>query len=229
MNTQNYSYSQSQNIPQPTSNSLNLNDQSRSSQGKNENYPFFQQNGNHTNRYHTRNQPPFYTANYFPSDDEKCYNQNQQRFYSSQTPRSYSIDQLEIFKPNTRDEQIRPPRNNPTSCNNISQPQNPVNTQPYQPTQMHNKIPLPYYLQQHEITKSQPTKISQKPKAAESLQMTMNPYLMGDSSISSNKQLDPEYSVEDYLHAVTANLILKIGPEPLNTPLHQNWILDAQP
>ena len=53
---------------------------------------------------------------------------------------------------------------------------------------------------------------------------------MGGSSISSNKPLmdytgtDPEYSVEDYLNAVTANLILNIGPEPVNTPLHQNWI-----
>ena len=68
------------------------------------------------------------------------------------------------------------------------------------------------------------------PNAAESLQMTMNPYLMGGSSITSNKPLmvftgtDPEYSVEDYLIAVTANLILNIGPEPINTPLHQNWI-----
>ena len=35
---------------------------------------------------------------------------------------------------------------------------------------------------------------------------------------------DPEYSVEDYLNAVTAYLILNIGPEPINTPLHQNWI-----
>ena len=60
--------------------------------------------------------------------------------------------------------------------------------------------------------------------------MTMNPYLMGESSIKSNKPLmvftgiDPEYSVEDYLSAVTANLVLNIGPEPINTPLHQNWI-----
>ena len=65
---------------------------------------------------------------------------------------------------------------------------------------MHNKIPPPYYLQQHEITKSQLTNFSQMPNAAESLQMTMNPYLMGGSSISSNKPLmvftgtDPEYS-----------------------------------
>ena len=66
--------------------------------------------------------------------------------------------------------------------------------------------------------------------AAESLQMTMNPYLMGESSISSSKPLkvftdtDPEYCVEDYLNAVTANLVLIIEPEPVNTPLHQNWI-----
>ena len=51
---------------------------------------------------------------------------------------------------------------------------------------------------------------------------------MGGSSITSNKPLmvfrgtDPEYSVEDYLNAVTAKLILIIGPEPINTPLHQN-------
>ena len=95
---------------------------------------------------------------------------------------------------------------------------------------MHNEIPLPYFLQQHEITKSQLTNFSQMPHAAESLQMSMNPFLMEGSSITSNKPLmvftgtDPENSVEDYLNAVTANLILKIGPEPLNTPLHQNWI-----
>ena len=100
----------------------------------------------------------------------------------------------------------------------------------YQPTQMQNEIPLPYYLQQHEITKYQLSNFSQMPNAAESLQMTMNPYLMGGSSNTSNKPLmaftgtDPEYSVEDYLNAVTANLILNIGPEPNNTPLHQNWI-----
>ena len=99
----------------------------------------------------------------------------------------------------------------------------------YQPTQMQNEIPLPYYLQ-HEITKNQTTNFSQIPNAAESLQMTMNPYLMGGLPITSNKPLrvftgtDHEYSVENYLNAVTANLILNIGPELINTPLHQNWI-----
>ena len=56
----------------------------------------------------------------------------------------------------------------------------------------------------------------------------MNPYLMGRQSISSIKPLMvftgtyPEYSVEDYLNAVTAKLILNIGPEPVITPLHQS-------
>ena len=60
--------------------------------------------------------------------------------------------------------------------------------------------------------------------------MTMNPYLMGGSAISSNKPLmvftrtDPESLVDVYLNAVTVNLISNIGPEPINTPLHQNWI-----
>ena len=89
----------------------------------------------------------------------------------------------------------------------------------YQPTQMENEIPLPYYLQQHEITKNQLTNFSQMPNAEESLQMTMNPY-----PLILFTGTDPEYSVEDFLNAVTANLILNIGPEPVITPLHQNWI-----
>ena len=110
------------------------------------------------------------------------------------------------------------------------QPQNLMTMHSYQPTEMQNEIPLLYYLQQHKITKNQLSNFSQMPNAAESLQMTMNPYLMGGSSITSKKPLmvftgtDPEYSVEDYLNAVTANLISNIGPEPINTPLHQNWI-----
>ena len=46
----------------------------------------------------------------------------------------------------------------------------------YHPTQMQNEMPLRYYLQQHEVTKNQLTNLSQIPNAAESLQMTMNPY-----------------------------------------------------
>ena len=53
---------------------------------------------------------------------------------------------------------------------------------------------------------------------------------MSISSIKSIKTLmvftgtDPDYSVEDYLIAVTSHSILNIGLEPVNTPLHQNWI-----
>ena len=67
-----------------------------------------------------------------------------------------------------------------------------MNTQNYQPTQVQNEIPLPFYLQQHEITKTQNKNFSQIPNAAESLQMTMNPYLMGDSSMVFTGT-DPEY------------------------------------
>ena len=35
---------------------------------------------------------------------------------------------------------------------------------------------------------------------------------------------DPEYSLEGYLKAVTANFFLNLGLEPNKTPLHQNWI-----
>ena len=70
---------------------------------------------------------------------------------------------------------------NPTSTQfyQPAQSQNPVSMHSYQPTQMQIGIPPPYYLQQHEITKKLLTNFSQIPNAAESLQMTMNPYLMG--------------------------------------------------
>ena len=61
------------------------------------------------------------------------------------------------------------------------------------------------------------------PNAVESLQMNLNPYLMGGSSITlmAFTGTEPEYSVEDNLNAVTANLFLNIEPEPINTPHHQ--------
>ena len=98
------------------------------------------------------------------------------------------------------------------SYNKKFQSQNPINTQSYQPTQMQNEILLPFYLQEHETTKTQLTFFSRKPNAAESLQMTMIPYLMGGSSISSNEPLmvftgtDLENSIEIYLNAVSSNM-----------------------
>ena len=47
------------------------------------------------------------------------------------------------------------------------QPQNPMSMHSFQPTQMQNEIPLPCYLQQHEITKNQLSNFSQMPNAAE--------------------------------------------------------------
>ena len=86
-------------MPQPNSNTVNFHDQLRSSQEQNGNYPFFLQNKNHTNKYNTKNQPHYYAQNNFLSDEEKYYKQNNQRFYSNQRPRSYSIEQPDIFEP----------------------------------------------------------------------------------------------------------------------------------
>ena len=68
---------------------------------------------------------------------------------------------------------MRQPRSNHESQNNNFYSQNLANTDYYQPTQMQNEIPLPYYLQQHEIRKNQLINFSQIPNAAESLQMTI--------------------------------------------------------
>ena len=141
---------------------------------------------------------------------------------------------MKIYPQNPTDMQNQQPMHiqNPFNAQSFQpiQPQNPMSMHSYQPSQMQNEISLPYYLQQHEISKNQHSNFSQMTKAAESLQMTMNPYLMGGLSITSNKPLmvftgtNHEYSVEDYLYAVTANLILNIGLESINTPLNQNWI-----
>ena len=120
-------YSQSQIIQQPPSNSVNFNDHPQTSQDRSEIYPFFQQNKINTNRYQSRNQPPYRTARYFPADDDEYYNQFFQRFYPSQRPRSFSIDQPDIFDPYTRQ-----PRTNPASQNITIQTLNPINTQLYQ-------------------------------------------------------------------------------------------------
>ena len=173
---------------------------------------------------------PYYTPNYHSSDDDDFHDQNHQQNSQNHRLQSYHVNQPDIFEPYTREQHMGQSGPNYEPQNNNFYSQNQANTGYYQPTQMQNKIPLPYCLQQHEITKNQLTNFSLMPNAAESLQMTLNPYLMGGSSITSNKLLmvftgtDPENSVEDYLNAVTANLILNIGLVPINTPLHQNWI-----
>ena len=114
-----------------------------------------------------------------------------------------------------------------TQPSSNTQSQNQSSTQGYQPNPMQNEIPLPYYFQQHENTKTQLTIFTQLSNTAESFQMTMIPNLMGGLSIRSEKTImvftetDPGYSVEDFLNSVTAKLILIIGSEPINTSLHQ--------
>ena len=89
-------------------------------------------------------------------------------------------------------------------------------------------------LKQHETTINQLTNFKQIPNTAESLQTTMNLYLIVGAFITSNKPSmlftgkDTEHSVADFLNANTANIILIIGPEPTKTHLHQNGRVDVQ-
>ena len=97
---------------------------------------------------------------------------------------------MKNYPQNPTDMQNQQPMHIPNSINTPSfhplQSQNPMTIHSYRATQIQLEIPLPFYLQQHEITKNQLTNFSQIPSAAESLQMTTNPYLMGESSITSN-------------------------------------------
>ena len=66
---------------------------------------------------------------------------------------------------------------------------NSMHTQSYQPESMGKGIPLPYYLKHHEVNQNQHTNFTQITFTANSLQMTMNPNLMGRSSNKSKKPL----------------------------------------
>ena len=221
-------YTRSRNWDNPMTQPNSINFQTNPPQDHSENYPFFQQNKN--------KKQTSYQMDYLSSDDDflqpDIFAPNTQEYRRQGIQKTRTNHRN--FSPQPIDAQHQQPIQQQNLINTQSfqpiQQQNPMTAHSYQASQMQNEIPLPYYLQQHEITRNQLSNFSQMPNAAESLQMTMNPYLMGGSSITSNKPLmvftgtDPEYSVEDYLNAVTANLILNIGPEPINTPLHQNWI-----
>ena len=60
-------------------------------------------------------------------------------------------------------------------------------TQEDQPESLRIEILLPNLLQQHENSRHQLTNLTQLPNTVETLQMTLNSYLMGGSSITSNK------------------------------------------
>ena len=55
------------------------------------------------------------------------------------------IYQPDLLEPYTRNKPTRQTRHKPTSYDNNFKSQNPFNTRSYQPTQMQNEIPLPYY------------------------------------------------------------------------------------
>ena len=215
------------NFSNTSTNSVNFQENPHPPQDYSENYPFFQPIKN--------KQQTLYSTNYLSSDDDANHQPDifapyTQEYRTQRQRQSQPSQNLKIYPQNPTDMQNQQPMHiqNPINAQSFQpiQPQNTMTMHSYQPTQMQNEIPLPYYLQQQEITKNQLATFSQLPNAAESLQMTMNPFLIGGSSITSNKPLkiftgtDPEYSVEGYLNAVTANLILNIGPEPINTPLH---------
>ena len=88
--------------------------------------------------------------------------------------KSEPINQPDLFEPYTRNEQTRqtrqhfPPEQNSASYKNVFLSQNSINTQSYRSTQMENENQLPYYLQQHEITKTKLINFSQIPIAAKS-------------------------------------------------------------
>ena len=232
-NTQNLNHVGSNywNLPKTSTNSVSFPDNPQPTQDHSENYPFFQQN---KNKQHTP-----YNTNYLSSDDDDHYQPDifpsyTKEYRTQRSRQSQPSQKMKIYPQNPTDIQnpqqmrIQNPFNTPSF--QTIQPKNPILMHSYQPTQMQNEIPLPYYLQQHEITKKSTFKFFTNAKCRRITTDDNESYLMGASSITSNKPLmvftgtDPEYSVEDYLNAVTANLILNIGPEPINTPLPQNWI-----
>ena len=124
---------------------------------------------------------------YLSSDDDYLQPDNFAPFTQEyRTQRSRRLQYKRIFPENSLNIQNQQRPQMPNSYNTQSfqpiQPQNQMTMHSYQPNQMKSEIPLAYYLQQHEITKNQLTNFSQIPNAAESLQMTMNPYLIGGLS-----------------------------------------------
>ena len=86
----------------------------------------------------------------------------------------------------------------------------------------HNKIaPTPYYLQA--MSTQTPS-----PVVLKNTQM-MYPYLGGSvpmqRSLRPFDDADPTYTTEDFLNAITANMVMTAGPEPTDSPFHEAWIL----
>ena len=97
----------------------------------------------------------YYTPNCLSSDDDDFDDQNHQQNFQNQRLHSYHVNQPDILN-HIHENNI---------CDNLDQITHLKIIIFTQPTQMQKEIPLPYYLQQHEITKNQLTKFSQMPNA----------------------------------------------------------------
>ena len=117
---------------------------------------FFEQK-NPTNDQFTRKRPNY-------SEDEDYFNQNQQQNNHIPQKNNWNkIDQPDnfyqqnIIEPFLNSEQTQQTqqhlcqRQSLAKSNIIMQSQNHINTHGYQPNPMQKEVPLPYYLQQHEI------------------------------------------------------------------------------
>ena len=151
--------------PKNIEKSVNSPDNPQPTQDHSENYPFFQLN---KDKQHTR-----YNTNYLSSDDDDYHQPDifapYTKEYRRQRPRQSQPSQnMKIYPQNPTD--IQNPKQmhiqNPFYTQSFQpiQPQNPMLMHSYQPTQMQNEIPLPYYLQQHEITKNQLSNFSKNSK-----------------------------------------------------------------
>ena len=96
---------------------------------------------NHTKK---KQRTPYYKPNYQSLDGDNFHDQNHQQNSQNQRLQSYHVNQPDIFKPYTREHNMRQPRSNHEYQNHNFYSQNPANTDYYQPTQMQNEIPLPY-------------------------------------------------------------------------------------
>ena len=150
----NHVCSQYWNLPNTSAILLKFQKNQHPPQDYSENFPFFQQNKN-------KQQTSYYT-NYLSSDDDDYHQLDifapYTQEYCTQRPRQSQPSQnMKIYpqKPADMQKQQSMHIQNPINAQSFQaiQPQNPMTMHSYQPTQMQNEIPLPYYLQQHEITK----------------------------------------------------------------------------
>ena len=90
-----------------------------------------------------------------------------------------------------------------------------------QSTQQSANAPTPYYLQAASTQMPSPV-------VRRNTQM-MYPYLGGSvptlQSLRPFDGTDPSYKTEDFLNAITANMVMTAGPEQTDLPFDETWIL----